>query len=321
MKELLTKEYAVYNGDCIEKMQSLPDEFIHLSIYSPPFASLYTYSSSDNDLGNCKTYAEFLQHYEYAVKEIHRVTLPGRITAVHCMDLPKNGDGGITDFPGDIIRLHEKLGFKYWDRKNIWKEPLRIAIRTRQRALMHQQIINDSTKTRGALADYVLMFKKKGINEIPVTNPTGLSNYAGDFTLMNKEERDEYLAYKNKYVNWEQQETNRLSQFIWRRYASSNWEDIRANEMLEYKKAKDEDDERHVCPLHLDVIERTITLYSNPGETVLSPFMGVGSEVYGAVKLGRKGIGIELKESYYKQAVKNMAAVKVANNKQSELEL
>lgn len=306
MDELITDSYGIYRGDCIEKMAAMHNECIDMSIYSPPFASMYTYSSSDHDLGNCKDYEEFLQHYEFVIKELNRLTKPGRMTCVHCMDIPKNGDNGLVDFPGDIIRLHERNGFKFWDRKNIWKEPLRVAIRTRQRALMHVQMVTDTAKCRGALADYLLIFKKKGENKIPVSKPYGLTDYAGDLELMNEAEKMEYAALKDKYIKYTEDQTNRLSQFIWRRYASAAWEDIRANVCLQYKSARDKDDDRHVCPLQLDIVTRAVQLYTNPKEVILTPFMGIGSEVFASVKSGRKAIGIELKDSYYNQAVKNL---------------
>jgi DNA modification methylase len=308
--QLITDNYALYNGDSIEVMENMQDNSIDMFIYSPPFASMYTYSSSDRDLGNNRTYKEFLEHYEFIIKKIYRLLKPGRITCVHCMDIPLNGDIGLNDFPGDIIALHKKNGFKYWDRKNIWKEPLRVAIRTRQRALMHQQLCRDSLKCRGALADYLLIFKKKGKNDISVENPYGLTDYVGDLELMNEIEKVEYSELKSKYVKYKDDKTNRLSQFIWRRYASSSWEDIRANICLTYKPARDVDDDRHVCPLQLDVITRAIILYTNKGEVVMDPFDGVGSTVYAAVKAERKGIGVELKESYHRQAVKNLELVK-----------
>lgn len=305
-----TNEYSLYHGDCIEAMSGMPETIIDFSIYSPPFNSMYTYSSSDRDLGNNRNYEEFFQHYEFVVKEIFRITKTGRLTAVHCMDIPRNSDAGLVDFPGDIIRLHEKIGFKYWDRKNIWKEPLRVAIRTRQRALMHMQLANDTSKCRGALADYLLIFKKKGENKIPIEKRYGLTKYAGDLKLMNDVERKEYLALEEKYINYTDDKTNRLSQFIWRRYASSAWIDIRANICLSYKPARDKDDDRHVCPLQLDIITRAVELYTNTGENVFDPFMGIGSSPYSAVVIERKGIGIELKESYFRQAVKNMKSIK-----------
>lgn len=310
--QVITDQYAIYNGDCIEKMAEMPDKMIDMSIYSPPFASMYTYSSSDHDLGNCRNYDEFLQHYEFVVKEIFRLTKPGRFTAVHCMDIPRNGDNGITDFPGDIIRLHERLGFKFWDRKNIWKEPLRVAIRTRQRALMHVQLCNDTSKCRGALADYLLIFKKRGENEVPIQQPFGLTMYAGDLELMNEIEKLEFLKLKETFATakYTEDQTNRLSQFIWRRYASSAWEDIRANVCLSYKEARDKDDDRHVCPLQIDIVSRAVQLYTNPNEIVFTPFMGIGSEVYGAVTNGRRGIGVELKQSYFNQCIKNLKECK-----------
>lgn len=312
--ELITNRYALYNGDCIEKMAEMPDRMVDMSIYSPPFANMYTYSSSDHDLGNCRNYEEFMEHYEFVVKDLHRLTKPGRFTAVHCMDIPKNGDNGLVDFPGDIIRLHEANGWKFWDRKNIWKEPLRVAIRTRQRALMHVQLCNDSSKCRGALADYLLIFKKKGENETPIKHPIGLTNYAGDLDLMNEVERAEFLHLKTEYTNHTEDATNRLSQFIWRRYASSAWEDIRANVCLSYKEARDKDDDRHVCPLQLDIVTRTVELYSNPNEVIFTPFMGIGTEVFGAVAAGRKGIGVELKKSYFNQCIKNLNDVDKFNS-------
>ena len=312
--EVITDLYALYNGDCIERMQQMPDGIADLSVYSPPFFNMYVYSSMDNDLGNCRNYDEFLQHYEFVVREIYRLTKPGRMTAVHCMDIPRNGDGGIMDFPGDIIRLHEKIGFKFWDRKNIWKEPLRVAIRTRQRALMHVQMVTDTTKCRGALADYLLIFKKKGENLIPVEKPFGLTTYAGDLEYMNEVEKMEFLQLKRDYKDYTEDQTNRLSQFIWRRYASSAWEDIRANVCLNYKEGRDKDDDRHVCPLQLDIISRAVQLYTNRAEVVLTPFMGIGSEVYAAVTNGRKAIGIELKPSYFNQAIRNLKGAKELND-------
>ena len=322
MENVIKNDYALYNGDCIEVLNDLPKDSIDMFVYSPPFASMYTYSSSISDLGNCKTYEEFLEHYEYVVKATFKTLKPGRMACVHCMDIPRNGDAGISDFPGDIIRVHEKNGFKFWDRKNIWKEPLRVAIRTRQRALMHQQLVNDTLKCRGALADYLLIFKKKGENKTPVVKPFGLTEYAGDLELMNKEELMQYQDLKNRYVEYADDKTNRLSQFIWRRYASSAWEDIRANVALCYKPARDKEDDRHVCPLQLDIITRAVILYTNPGETVGTPFMGVASEVYAAVKEDRRGVGVELKESYFRQATKNMEEIKKDKEiKQTKLDL
>jgi DNA modification methylase len=303
LKQKITNQYALYNTDCIETMKQFPENSIHLSVYSPPFASMYSYSSSDYDLGNNKSYSEFLEHYEFAIKEIQRITMSGRLTVVHCMDIPV-ANNGLIDLPGDIIRLHQKNGFYFHDRKAIWKEPLRVAIRTRSRALMHQQLCKEASICRSALADYILVFRKKGENIIPIKHEYGLEEFIGE--LRNEADQKEYQYLLNHYKKHKDQQTNKLSQFIWRRYASSIWDDVRQNRMIDYKCARERDDERHVCPLLLDIIERCIILWSNENETVLTPFMGVGSEVYGAIIQNRKAIGIELKTSYYNQAEKNV---------------
>lgn len=319
-EQVTTNNYTLMNGDCIQVMPQIPDESIDMSVYSPPFHNMYVYSSSIFDLGNSKNYEEFLIHYRFVVKEMFRVLKSGRATCVHCMDIPKKGDMGLIDFPGDIIRIHQEEGFRYWDRKNIWKEPLRVAIRTRQRALMHMELCKDTTKCRGALADYLLIFKKRGENKTPVSKPYGLTDYAGDLSLMNVEELAEYNDLKIKYINHQNDKTNRLSQFIWRRYASASWEDVRANESLCYKPARDIEDDRHLCPIPMDIPVRAVMMYTNPGEVVLTPFMGVGSEVYAAVSQGRKGIGIELKPSYFRQAVKNLQPIAETVKEQLELQ-
>lgn len=300
--QTVTDRYAAYNGDCVEVMRGLPDESVHLSVYSPPFCGLYHYSSSERDLSNCRTYAEFFDHYAYVVEEVTRLTLPGRVSAVHCMDVPKDGANicGYTDFPGDIIRLHEKLGWDYLPRICVWKEPLEVRNRTMTKALAHRQICEDSTLTNVAAADYLIPFRKRGENPVPVAHPTGLHAYAGS---------REMPAELRRYKGWDGKQTgNRFSHWIWRMYASCFWDDIRLDRVLPYREARDQDDERHMHPLQLDVIERAVTLWSNPGEVVLTPFMGVGSEVYGAVINGRKGVGAELKPTYYRQAVANLEA-------------
>lgn len=323
--QVITNEYAIYNADCMEVMKELPDNKIHLSIYSPPFGGLYNYSSDHRDLSNCDSYEEFFKHYEYIVKEIYRITMPGRITAVHCMDVPNSNSGkgdGYTDFPGDIVEMHckcrdpkctasaldKKRGacghgwFEFRGRRAIWKEPLGVRLRTMQKNLAHATIVSDSVASGVAAADYVLCFAKKGENPVPVEYPNGLGYYAGE-----REIPEEVLEFKN----WEGKQTeNRYSHWIWRQYASSVWDDIRLGHVLPFQDSRDEDDERHVHPLQLDVIERLVVLYSNEKEIVFTPFMGVSSEVYGAVVNGRRGIGAELKESYFKQAVLNMENVK-----------
>jgi len=307
----ITDEYAIYESDCMYVLPTLEKESIDLSVYSPPFAGLYNYSSSDNDFSNCETREQFLEQFEFLIKEIARLTKPGRITAVHCTDIPSLKDG-MWDFPHEIIKLHDKYEFVYRNRITIWKEPLKVRLRTMVRSLMHKLIIEDSTECFTASPDYILIFKKKGENLIPVTHPTGLKNYAGETPILPamiaKYGSLEHL--RKKYETHKDPKTNKLSHIIWQRYASSVWDDIRIDEVLKFKESKDEDDEKHVHPLQLDVIDRIVELYSNPGEVVLTPFMGVGSEVYSPVSLGRKSIGIELKESYYKQAVKNLLDVK-----------
>lgn len=299
-----TDEYSIMQGDCIEAMAGMPDESIHLSVYSPPFAGLYHYSSSERDLSNADSYEDFFEHYEYVVKELNRLTKPGRCTAVHCMDTPSGNSGcdHLVDFPGDIIRMHEELGFSYIARHCIWKEPLAVRNRTMQKNLAHATIVSDAAKCGVASADYLLIFRKKGENAEPVSHPTGLLCYHG--------ERDipcELLGHRNFDGK---QTQNIFSHWIWRQYASSFWDDIRIDNVLKFKEGRGEDDEKHVHPLQLDVINRVIELRSNPSDVVFTPFMGVGSEVYGAVSSRRKGIGVELKDSYYKQAIKNLADVK-----------
>lgn len=311
----ITDQYAIYNGDCIEVMHTLPDESIHMSIYSPPFCGLYHYSSSERDLSNCRNYDEFFEHYEYVVKEIYRLTPPGRISAVHCMDVPRAGanlGGGLMDFPGDIIRMHERIGFKYCARYHVWKEPLGVRNRTMAKGLAHRTIVEDATLCDVASADYLLMFRKKGENQIPVEHPVGLLNYAGE-----REIPKDLLRFRE----WKGKQTgNRYSHWIWRQYASAFWDDIRIGRVLPYRECQEPDDEKHVHPLQLDVIERAVVLWTNPGEVVLTPFMGVGSEVYGAVSNGRRGVGIELKSAYFRQAKKNLE-IAAENSKSKELTL
>lgn len=296
-----TARFALYLGDCCEVMPALRAGSVHLSIYSPPFAGLYHYSSSERDLSNSISYEEFLNHYEFVVREIHRLTMPGRITAVHCMDIPVAGAnvGGHRDFPGDIIRLHERVGFDYTPRICIWKEPLGVRNRTMAKALAHKQIVEDSTLTNVAAADYLIPFRKRGVNPVPVVHPAGLTDYAGE--RMPPTDIRGYRGWTGNQIE------NRYSHWVWRQYASAFWDDVRIGRILPFRAARDEDDEKHVHPLQLDVIERALVLWSNPGETVLTPFMGVGSEVYAAVLSGRRGVGIELKASYYRQAVRNLA--------------
>ena len=299
----VTDRYAIYCGDCCEVMQKLPDESIHLSLYSPPFGGLYHYSSDERDLSNCLDYQQFFKHYDFVVKELARLTMPGRMTAVHSMDVPSGncGTDHLTDFPGDIIRLHDQHGWKYIARYAIWKEPLAVRNRTMAKNLAHKTIVDDSARCSVASADYLLVFRKKGVNPVPITHPNGLLSYAGERKMP-----AELLRYKGWKGN---QIENRYSHWIWRQYASAFWDDIRISRVLPFKAARESEDEKHVHPLQLDVIERVLTLWSNPGEKVLTPFMGVGSEVCGALMNGRQGIGVELKPSYYRQALANIKSI------------
>jgi DNA modification methylase len=318
-EQLITENYAIYNSDCMLVMPTLPTESIDLSVYSPPFAGLYNYSSSPNDFSNCESKEQFLLQYEFLISEISRVTKPGRITAVHCTDVFDN-TCRLWDFPNEIIRLHTKYGFEYRNRITIWKEPLKVRMRTMVQSLMHKFIVEDSTRCFTAMPDYVLIFTKKGENLVPVTHPFGMNNYAGEIpilpnilnawnnannTKLNAEQLWEHLNNIN-----EDDKITKLNHYIWQRYASSVWDDIRIDNVLPFRDSKEEDDEKHVHPLQLDVIDRLVDLYSNPNEVVLTPFMGVGSEVYSPVSLGRKAIGIELKDSYYKQAILNIKEAK-----------
>ncbi|HRA18768.1 MAG TPA: DNA methyltransferase [Flavobacteriales bacterium] len=323
--ELLTDNYAIYNSDCMYVLPTLPDDSIDLSVYSPPFAGLYTYSSSYNDFSNCESKEHFLEQYEFLVKEMSRVTKPGRINAVHCQDVLTNvTKNWLWDFPHEIIEIHLRHGFHFVNRITIWKEPLEVRMRTMVRSLMHKNIVEDSTECMPAQPDYLLIFKKAGECKVKVEHSEGLSYYAGSVPLLPAMEAKygDWNHLKIKYRDHKDPKTNKLSHIIWQRYASSVWDDIRNSEVLRFKDAREEDDEKHVHPLQLDVIDRVVELYSNPGETVLTPFMGVGSEVFSPVSMGRKAIGIELKDSYFKQAVKNMAGAgsRFDNLKDPELE-
>lgn len=303
LDQIITDRYAIYNGDCMDVMAALPDQSIHLSVYSPPFGGLYHYSSSERDLSNARDYSEFFDHYGYVVADLARLTMRGRMTAVHCMDVPTGNSGkdALVDFPGDIIRLHAEHGFDYIARYSIWKEPLGVRNRTMAKNLAHKTIVDDSSKCSVASADYLLVFRRKGENPVPIAHPTGLDEYAGERPIP---------ADLYPYRGWTGKQTeNRYSHWIWRQYASAFWDDIRIGRVLPFREGRDDDDEKHMHPLQLDVIHRCLQLWSNPGERVLTPFMGVGSEVYEAVATGRFGVGAELKPSYFRQAVKNLAAL------------
>lgn len=316
--QIITDQYAIYNSDCMEILPSLPAESVDLSIYSPPFAGLYNYSSSERDFSNCETKEQFLEQYEYLIEQIARVTKPGRVTAVHCTDVFDNSCR-LWDFPHEIIRLHEKHGFQYRNRITIWKEPLKVRMRTMVKSLMHKLIVEDSTQCFTAMPDYVIVLTKKGDNAVPVTHPEGLKRYFGATPILPNilqafnnanetkfTEAELWTYLQNTFADHKDPKSNKLSHYIWQRYASSVWDDIRIDNVLPFRDSKEEDDEKHVHPLQLDVIDRLVELYSNPSEVVLTPFMGVGSEVYSPVSQGRKAIGVELKDSYFKQARINL---------------
>lgn len=304
LRQEVTDRYAIYNSDCMDVMAALPADSIHASIYSPPFSGLYQYSSSDRDLSNARSYVEFFEHYGYVIKEKFRITIPGRLSGVHAAPVPNSNSGkdnSLTDFPGDVIRAHLAEGWAYVGRHVIWKEPLAVRNRTMQKNLSHKTIVDDGTMGGLASADELLIFRKPGEAK-PVPHPVGLvGDYAGD---------EQAPAELHQFRGWDgDQKLNRYSHWIWRRYASSVWDDVRMDRVLPFRDAKDEDDEKHVHPLQLDVIERFLDLRTLPGERVLTPFMGVGSEVYAAVSMGRYAIGAELKPSYFEQALRNLAAV------------
>lgn len=332
-ESIITDNYAIYQGDCIEVMADMPKDSTHLSIYSPPFGGLYEYSSSDRDLSNSKDYEEFFEHYDFVISDLYRITMPGRTNCVHCMDVPSGNTGcdHMWDFPGDIIEYHVKCrnqkctesefkrrkglcGHGFFDfiaRYSVWKEPLGVRNRTMAKNLAHATIVEDSSRCSSASADYLLVFRKKGENKIPIAHPVGLMEYAGERTVPH--ELMKYKGYKGNQIE------NRYSHWIWRQYASAFWDDVRIGNVLPFKDARTEDDEKHVHPLQLDVIERCLQLWSNPGEVVFTPFMGVGSEVFQAVRSGRKGIGAELKPSYFRQAALNMETAHCEKAEQLEL--
>ncbi len=275
LEQVIENRYAIYNGDSCEITKAIPDNSIHYTIFSPPFASLYTYSNSDRDMGNSKGDDEFYNHFIYLARELYRITMPGRLLSFHCMDLPlmKERDGviGLKDFPSIIRQIFEDCGFIYHSKVTIWKNPVTEMQRTKALGLLHKQIRKDSTMNRQGIPDYIITMRKPG------ENPERVSHTHESFP-----------------VN------------VWQNYASPVWMDIRQSDTLQKKSARDDKDERHICPLQLEVIQRCIELWTNPNDIVLDPFAGIGSVPYTAVKMGRRGIGVELKESYYKQAVSNL---------------
>lgn len=269
--------WHLYHADCVDVVRGMPDDSVGLSVYSPPFASLYTYSDSDRDMGNCATHDVFHKHFAFLMPEMLRLTMPGRNMAVHCMDLPtskaRDGEIGLTDFPGELIRAAQAAGWIWHSKVTIWKDPVTAMQRTKAIGLLHKQLLKDSCMSRQGIADYVLVFRKPGVNPSPVSHT-----------------RDEFPVR------------------LWQKWASLIWDDINPSDTLQHRSAREHDDERHICPLQLEVTRRCVRLWSNPGDTVFSPFTGIGSEGYVALQEGRRFVGAELKRSYYEQAARNLAS-------------
>lgn len=303
----VTDEYAIYNADTVEVCAGLPDESVDFIIYSPPFASLYTYSNSDRDMGNVKDDEEFFRHFSFLVESLYRVLRPGRLMATHCMNLPtskgREGYIGIKDFRGDLIREFQSKGFIYHSEVCIWKDPVVAMQRTKALGLLHKQIKKDSTMSRQGIPDYLVVMRKPGENEKPVSGP--FTHYVGD------NPPPQFAAAQYEDGRWYfTPEGSGTSIDVWQRYASPVWDDINQTNTLNFREGRESDDERHICPLQLDVIERAMQLWTSPGDTVLTPFLGIGSEAYVAVQMGRKAIGVELKQSYFELAKRNMAMAK-----------
>lgn len=293
------QDWILYHGDSVEVVQGIPDNSVHFSVFSPPFASLYTYSNSDRDMGNCKGDQDFADHFQYLISQLYRVLMPGRLIAFHCMNLPtsKARDGyiGIKDFRGQLIRSFEAEGFIYHSEVTIWKDPVMAMQRTKAIGLLHKQLKKDSALSRQGIPDYLVVVRKPGDNPEPVAGR--LSGYAGDLPPHPSGDREK------DSIN------------VWQRYASPVWMDINPNDTLQFQSARDNNDERHICPLQLQVIERAVQLWTNPGDTVLDPFNGIGSSGHVALRLNRRYVGVELKESYYRAAVNNLNMVSGAQQR------
>lgn len=310
--QVVTEDYAIFCGDACELIRAVPGESIHYGIHSPPFIGLYKFSNFDRDISNNKG-ARFWEHYSFLISELFRVTKPGRLHSVHCMNLPrsKTRDGfiGINDFRGDIVRSYQGAGWYFHSEVCIWKDPVVAQQRTKSLRLLHKQVVKDSVLSGQGLADYIVTFRKPGDNSEPVDGM--FEHFYGEGLDLSRE------AFERQKREWAGATGGRewsyemwVSVLVWQRYASPVWMDIRQNNTLQYRDARDEKDEQHIAPLQLDVIERCIDLWSNPGDIVLTPFLGISSEVYSAVRMGRKGIGFELKPIYFAQAVRNMLSAK-----------
>jgi hypothetical protein len=301
VEQVVTEDYALYQGDACELIRAIPDNAIHYGVHSPPFEGLYKFSGDPRDLSNSEGDG-FWRHYAFLIAEVLRVTMPGRLHSVHCMQLPtsKTRDGfiGMRDFRGEVIRAWQDAGWIFHSEVCIWKDPVVAQQRTKSLRLLHKTVVKDSAMSGQGLADYVVTFRKPGDNAEPVAGC--FDRYIGD----PGDEPD-----RSKYTNGTDSR-NWYSIEVWQRYASPVWTDIRQTRTLQHRAARDPADELHISPLQLDVIERCIDLWSNPGDVVMTPFAGIGSEVYAAVEMGRKAIGLELKPSYFAQAVKNLAMAK-----------
>lgn len=306
--QVITDNYSIYHADTVDVARGLPDDSVHFSVFSPPFETLYTYSNSDRDMGNSKSSDEFWTHYRFLIAEQFRVMKPGRLVAIHCMNLPtskqNHGFIGIRDFRGEIIRAYSDAGFYYHSEVCIWKDPVVAMQRTKALGLLHKQLKKDSTLSRQGIPDYLVVMRKPGDNDEPVTG--ALDHFVGEDVPANFRPV-EYDDGRRAYVPATDDAT---PIDIWQRYASPIWMDISQTNTLQYQTARDSDDERHICPLQLDVIERALQLWSNPGDVVWSPFMGIGSEGYVSIQQGRKFIGAELKASYFELAKRNMEMAK-----------
>ena len=302
--QLHTEQYSIYHADTVEVAKGLPDNSVGFSVFSPPFETLFTYSNSDRDMGNARSSEDFWQHYQYLIKEQHRVMKPGRLIAIHCMNLPtskqNHGYIGIRDFRGEIIRAYQAAGFVFHSEVCIWKDPVVAMQRTKALGLLHKTICKDSSMSRQGIPDYIVVMRKLGDNDTPIEG--SLDHYVGD----NVPPHFAPVEYDDNRTAWVPANDNASVIDIWQRYASPVWMDINQTDTLNYREGRDSDDERHICPLQLDVIERCLQLWSMPGDIVWSPFMGIGSEGYVSVKMGRKFIGAELKESYFRLACRNL---------------
>lgn len=321
INQKIDDKYSIYHGDNCEVIKGIPDNSIHYSIFSPPFASLYTYSNSDRDMGNSKDDTQFYEHFKFLIKELYRVLMPGRLISIHCMDLPmmKSKDGviGLKDFPGEIIKLFQNVGFIYHSKVTVWKDPLVEATRTKALGLLHKQLCKDSSMCRQGLPDYIITLRKPGDNPELISHLDGLDRFFGEDEptgekIQRPKPDPEKYEKKEKY-----NEVPVYSHQVWRRYASPVWMDIRQTNTLNRTKARSEDDERHICPLQLDVIARCIELWTNPNDIVLDPFMGIGSTQYVALQMNRRTLGIELKKEYYDQAEKNINELQNTSIQQS----